>query len=258
MKDSHLASLLTVALFVSGCAGFQFPMRNSGASVPRPIPPNVSVASVLLTHSPTERQIARAMCPQVANPLVCNLLGPAPTAQDMKFSFDVELDVENTNSIPLPITSALAAFTAFPAATGQQNLGAVCMSLCEDPNSCPQNAANACESNEPEIRDIHDFAQAATNFLVAVVTGQERLENLRVRTVAPGAHTRVVFRLELNPEQVLALLRTVASDVVSQVASGRTPQIVIPYQVDGSIWITVEHFGRFAVTIPSYRNSWSL
>lgn len=252
-------TLLLATLCLGGCPGFEFPINTGGGpAAARPIPPNVTVSSVTLTHAPTAQQVGRSLCPQVANPLACQLLGSAPTAEQMKFTFDVELDVENTNRIPLPVTSALAAFTAFPAATGQQNLGAVCMSLCQDPASCPQDATNACEASEPEIRDMHDFANAAAGFLVALATGQERLENLRIRTVAPGAHTRVVFRLELNPNQVLALLRQVAGDAVAQLAAGRNPELVIPYQIEGSIWITVEHFGRFAVSFPAYRSQWAL
>lgn len=242
---------------LAGCAGFQFPMSSSNAAS-RPVPPNISVASVTLAHAPSNNAIGRTLCDRATSSFACNLLGPRPSAADMKFVFDVELDIENTNRIPLPVTSALAAFTAFPEASGQQNLGAVCMSLCEDPASCPQTATNACESTEPEIRDVHDFANAAANLLVAVAMGRDSLSNLRIRTVAPGAHTRVVFRLELNPEQVLGLVQQVATDAVPQLIAGQDVALTIPYQIEGSIWITVEHFGRFAVNIPAYRNSWTI
>lgn len=236
-----------------GCATFPLGPVVTG---PPPTPPRVAVSAIRLVSAPTPEDIARWLCPEVAPSLVCQLLaGGRPSREAMRVVFDVQLDVENPNTIPLPLVAALVAFKAYPDAADAQNLGAACLTLCEDPASCTQDATRACESNEPSIRDADDFARAATNFLIAVATGRERFENLRVRTLAPGAHSSVVFRLELDPEQVFALVSRLATDAIAAIRAGRAPSVSIPYEVEGSVWVVVEHFGRFAASFPPFRDA---
>jgi hypothetical protein len=33
---------------------------------------------------------------------------------------------------------------------------------------------------------------------------------------------------------------------------------VIPYQIEGSAWVTIENFGRVGASIPAMRNQWDL
>src|SRR5262249_55149431 len=151
-------------------------------------------------------------------------IGAAPDPRQMRFAFNVQLDVANDSEVPLPAVEALAAFTAYPQAQGQRNLGAVCMSLCDSGASCQQQAANACSSTEPPTPSMRDFAQGAAGFLFAVATGQESIDNLRIRTIAAHAQTRVVFQLELDTPAVLALIQTLGQDELSQIREGRVPQ----------------------------------
>jgi hypothetical protein len=217
----------------------------------------VRVEQVRLTRAPRNEHIAMYFCTRVAPPIVCQVFGPLPSREDLQFQFTTDLDFENRNQIPLPLVEILAAFTVFPEATGQQNLGAVCLNLCEDPSSCPP-AQNACRSDQRDIRTIDDFARASVNFLVGVATGQQRFENLRVRTLAPGAHTRTQVHLQLDPDAVLRIIEHVGNNAVQQAQRGQSVRFEIPYRFEGTVWLRVETFGRFAASVPAFTGTWQL
>ena len=243
-------------LALTSCASLQQVMSGAGPAV-APKPPRVVVIDVGLATYPSADMVARAICPRLAPVPVCLILGAAPSAAQMKIGFAVQLDFTNENSVPLPLVEALVAFTAFPGAQGSQNLGAICLSFCDDPNHCPPRP-DACTGGGPEIRTINDFAMASAGFLVAVAAGQERVENLRSRTLAPNATTRVTVALELDPQQVVALLATLGTDAIAQVKRGQVPRFVIPYQVEGSAWVTIERFGKIAAGFGPFTGQWEI
>ena len=130
--------------------------------------------------------------------------------------------------------------------------------MCEDPTRCPQ-VADACASDEPEIRGVNDFANAAVGFLVnAALTGGASLETLRIPTVPAGGSLRFVAGLTLDIDQTLGLLRRLGGDVVGDVRAGRTPAFTIPWAVEGSIWVRVEGFGRIGAGFPRQTGAWAL
>jgi hypothetical protein len=229
----------------------------SRGGIANPIPPRVTVADVRLTEAPTNEMLAAYYCAQVAGPFVCGLLGRVPAREEIRFVFAVDLDVRNANAFPLPLVEVLSAFTAYPQATGRQNLGAVCLSLCES-GDCPQNSAQACRSSQSDIRTMDDFARAAVGFLIAVADGRERFENLRVRTIAPNGQTRATIRLQLDADTVLSLVRTMSEQAIQQAQRGQQVQFAIPYQFEGTVWVNIEHFGRLAVAVPPVRGTWNL
>ncbi|MDP3275162.1 MAG: hypothetical protein Q8Q09_08210 [Deltaproteobacteria bacterium] len=259
-------TLSTAALSQTSCAEVLNQLRSgqgTGAMRP-PDPPQVTVAAVRLTRAPRNEQIANYFCQRALNQslgplagMVCQVFGPAPRPEDMQFQFTTDLDFRNPNQIPLPLVEILAAFTVFPAATGERNLGAVCLNLCQDPATCPP-AQDACRSDQRDIRTMQDFAGAAVNFLVGVATGQNSLENLRIRTLAPGATTRAQVHLQLDPQAVLAVLEHVANGAVQQAQRGQQVRFDIPYRFEGTVWLRVENFGRFAATVPPFTGTWQL
>lgn len=259
-----IAAVLLAAALLPGCAGLELPggvLR--GPSATRPLPPEVRVAEVRLAHAPDERQIAMHLCAQLATErglpgaMMCSAFGRMPTRAELTFGFEVELEIANPNRIALPLAQALVAFRAWPEHEAQvQSLGAVCVSLCDDPASCPSSGPSACRSEEPEIRDLDDFVGAAVGFLVAVALGERSASDLRVRTVPPNDRVRAVVRLELDPEQMMRLVRRVAEDVVAGVQAGRTPELVVPFELEGSVWVAVEGFGRFAAGFGPHRDRW--
>ena len=252
--------LSTLAATTSGCAELLHSLR-SGQSTPAairpPEPPRVTVAAVRLTRAPRNEQIAMYFCTRVAPPIICQIFGQLPTREDLQFQFTTDLDFQNPNQIPLPLVEILAGFTVFPQAAGEHNLGAVCLNLCEDPNVCP-TVADACRSDQRDIRTIQDFAGASVNFLLAVATGQQRLENLRIRTLAPGQTTRAQVHLQLDPEAVLSVVEHMSTNVVQQAQRGQVGRFEIPYRFEGTAWLRVENFGRFAASIPPFTGTWQL
>ena len=115
----------------------------------------------------------------------------------------VELEARNPASIPMPVVSALVAFAAYPEATGAQNLGTVCVSMCEDPNSCPQ-VADACASDEPQIRgaveESHYIACLLQNLSsvarLEASAGAEK--NLEPEYASPSDKTEVLSGVDLG------------------------------------------------------------
>ncbi len=270
-------------LATASCAGWRPRLRSSSGTQSfarvAPPPPDVRVVQTRLTAHPTNEQLGLYYCSQMASRsplgalggLACRIFGPMPTREQLAFHFDVEIEIQNSSNVPMPLVQALIAFRAFPdstRATGAQtngaqangvaeNLGSVCVSLCENSTSCPQDA-NACQSSEPEIRDVDDFAAAAAQFLIATAVGQRRWEDLRIRTVEPGQNLRFVVRLSLEVEQMLRLIERTLSSAVETAQRGQVPSFVIPFEVEGSIWVRVENFGRFAATFPAVRGQWDM
>lgn len=251
------ASLATLAACpAAGIPGFP----GGPGAAPRP-QPQVSVSAVVLESQPTNQMLAAYYCNlAVSGPLSlgCRAFGPNPAKSSLRFTFRVELEAKNPATIPMPVVSALVAFAAFPEASGAQNLGAVCVSMCEDPNQCPQ-VADACASDEPMIRGANDFAQAAAGFLVnAALTGGASLETLRMPMVPPGGSIKFVAGLSLDIDQMLSLLSRLGGDVMGDVKAGRTPSFTIPWAIEGSIWVRFEGFGRIGAGFPRQTGAWAL
>lgn len=237
--------------------GFGMPV----AQTVNPVPPNVSVSTIELAAHPTAQQLAGYFCseylPAPANMFVCPAAFGSVNMTDLEFAFDLELRFQNPNQIPVPIVEALVAFTAYPS-TSNQRLGALCISMCENPNSCPQNGPGACESNQPEIRDASSFASAAVGFLVRTATGQASLEDLRVRTIEPSGQVVLNVRLSLAPAQLLPLIKETVTNLVDRLRDRQIPSFSIPYRLEGTAFVTIEGLGRIAVDFGPVENSWNI
>ena len=232
---------------------------NTNFSGTPPQPPQVTVSSVQLTQHPTATQIAARLCQEVAPALLCTTMFGGQPGEALRFAFAVNLDVQNPNTIPLPMVDILAAFTAFPGAAGQESLGAVCLQLCENGQNCPQGGADACRGgSEPEIRTLEDFAMATAGFLFAVARGEQSIDNLRIRTIPAGGQSTVTIQLELDADVVLRILQTLASDALANIRRGQPAQFSIPYRIEGSVWLRVENFGRFGTNFGPYEDRWRL
>lgn len=262
------SSLLLLALLSStnGCAELQSVLGAAGdpARAGLPPPPRVEVAAVRLAQAPTPEQLALYACTKVAPPFVCSMLaiGLGTTAATPTVAFELELSIANEARVPVPLVEMLVGFTAWPEARGQRNLGATCITLCEDPARGCATPPNACQASstggERDIRSLSDFGAAATNFLVRVATGEARLETLRVRTVQPGATLRATFRFELDVDQLVELMRAVGDDAIAELQRGRVPQFAIPYRLEGTLWVRIEGLGRIGVALPATSGTFRL
>jgi hypothetical protein len=255
MRSLHSCAFVGLLVIAgSGCATLGFGSGNKPLDVKAPA---VSIAQVRLAEMPTNKELASYYCAQYLGPLICRAFGPVPSISDIHFAFDVELDFANQNAIPLPVVQSLVAFTAFPGETGVSNLGTVCLSFCEDPSNCDQDA-DACTSDDPEIRDANDFVGAATDFLFSVAQGKRDFSDLRVRTVPPNDQTRMVVRLGVDPIQMVDLIKKLAKGEIDRLKQGQLPQLAIPYQVEGTAWVAVESFGRLASGFGPATGQWKL
>ena len=247
-----LPALLVIGAL--GCAGLGFGSGGKALNIKRL---NISIAEVRLAQMPSNKELASYYCAQYVGPLVCRAFGPVSSISDINFAFDVELEFRNPNPVPLPVVQSLFAFTAFPGQSRASNLGTVCLSLCEKPDRCTQNA-NACTSDDPEIRDAKDFASAAKDFLFAVALGERNFRDLRVRTVPPNDRTRMVVRLGIDPTKMVDLIAKLAKGDIDRVKQGRVPQFSIPYRIEGTAWVAVESFGRLATGFGPATGEWML
>ena len=256
---ARLVCLLAVVIVMLGCAELlqQLNQVNSQTIAP-PVPPRIDIANVRLVRAPTDRQLAGWYCTQVAPPLLCQLIGGVPPMSALQFAFDIDLDVQNTNPYPIPMVEILTAFSAWPAAQGQQNLGAVCLSLCDEGQSCAQGDPQACRSGGPDIRTLADFGMATVNFLLGVVTGANGVENLRVRMLPANGTGRVIVHLELGVKAVLDLVRQMAGTAIVLVRKGKQPHFAIPWRIEGTVWLRVENFGRFGAGFGPRDGVWNL
>lgn len=233
----------------------------AGGAAARPNPPRLVSSNVRLAAAPTNQQLAAYYCAQLVNvPAIispCRAFGQIPTRENIQFRFAVDLTLENQNTIPLPVAEALMAFTAYPAATGQQNLGALCVNIDQE-GVAPRANPNGCREGQGDIRTLADFGRAAANFLFAVATGQEDPANVRVRTIPPGGNIQVTLTLGLDPEVTLNLIRTMSEQNINGLQRGQMPRFTIPYRFEGTVWVNVERFGRFAVAIPQVSGEFNL
>ncbi len=253
-KLARLGAAFVLATAMAGCTALGLGTGSRPVSVE---PPQVSVASVRLAQVPSTQQLASYYCAQYFGPLICRAFGPATAVDDMNFAFDVELEFENPNPFPLPVVQSLFALTAFPEQAEAAQLGTVCLSFCEDPEDCAQDA-NACTADEPEIRDATDFAELAADFLFAVALGERRFDELRVRTVPPNDRTRMVVRLGVDTAQITALIAKLGKGDLDRIKTGKLPELAIPYRLEGTAWVSVESLGRFATAFGPQTGSWQL
>ncbi|MEM1416571.1 MAG: hypothetical protein AAGH15_16790 [Myxococcota bacterium] len=254
--------LLLPLLLAAGCAELLDPYGTGRTTVggrPQVVAPNVSLSGVRLARAPSAEAIARVYCSERFPELVCQFLGPLPTLEEKQFMFDVELEIGNPNPVAIPVASALFGFTAFPDdPSGAETLGSLCLTLCEDQTTCTQRA-DACQSNQPDIRTPEDFALAAVGFLSSVALGERRFEDLRVQTVPAGTSTRIVVRLGVDPEQMIRLLIRVFRGALDEARQQRrVPQIAVPYRIEGTVFVEVEGFGRFAAGFGPVDGSFTL
>lgn len=263
--------VLCTSVAASGCKELnQFMSAESAASAKKgkkPAAPVVKVAKVRLIHAPNEKQLGIHYCMKLAKEelgelgeLGCAFFGKPPSRKDLQFVFDIDIQAQNPSPVPLPLAQLMVAFTVFPdkkAHGGRTALGAVCLSMCKDTKNCAQEAKN-CKSTEPEIKDIESFAVAAADFLISVAVGEKKFDDLKIQTIPPGKDIHFDTRLALDIDQMEKVLVNVAKDAFEAVKHKKNPRLVIPYQVEGAAWVTVESFGRIGANIDPYKGEWDL
>ena len=57
---------------------------------------------------------------------------------------------------------------------------------------------------------------------------------------------------------MITLLREATRNLIDLLRNRQIPEFVIPYRIEGSVWVSVENFGRFAASFGPYGNEWRL
>ncbi len=244
-------------LALGGCSAVP-KLPGGGTAAIKPNPPNISVSAVALVSAPSNSALAKYYCPSVANGLVCRALGSAPTLADLKFVFDLQLAVENPNQVALPAAEAMVAFTAYPQSQSSSNVGAVCVALCPEGETCGPPPQDGCTGGDQGLKSMADYAGAAVGFLANVALGNTTVSDVKVRTIGAGETAMVNVRLELNPEAMVNLIKNVAGDTLSSIKRGSMPTFQIPFKLEGTVWVNIEAFGKIAAGFGPHEDTWSL
>lgn len=260
-----VAALLLTA--VSSCAQLGLPGLNQ-LGAPPITPPSVVFVGATLARAPSERLLAAYYCPQLvsaplgAGSFICQqAFGPAPPPDAMMVSFDLRFQIANPNQVPVPVASALVATTLFPA-TSSQKLGAVCVSLCANGTSCNGTPPpGACEASTRDVHSLSEFVDKSLPQLLvanglALASGQP--PQFSLPPVAPSSQADVTVRYSFGPEQLLMVLRDLASQSVSELKAGRVPSFTIPYRLEGTVWFDAGSVGRIAIGWGPTQGAWTL
>jgi hypothetical protein len=259
---------LVVGPLLGACAQLGMPPL-AGPGAPPISPPSVTYAGATLVRAPNARDLAAHYCPDLvqapfgAGPLLCQqAFGPPPPPSRMLVSFDVRFHVANPNQVPLPLASALVATTLFPATTSEK-LGAACVSLCPPGAAgCTGTApAGACEASSRDVRSLNDFVDKSLPQLlvtegVALANGQPL--SFTPPPITASSDLDVVVRYSFGPEQLLAVMRDLAAQSVSEFKAGRLPTFTIPYRLEGTVWFDAGSIGRLAVGWGPTQGTWTL
>ncbi len=254
-----LVLLICVSFVIGGCDKLpNLPTGPAAAKLKKPDPPKVTVKNVTLVNSPSNKMLAMYYCPDLANSFVCRIFGARPAKSQLRFSFSVELDVMNPNNIPLPAVEALVGLKAFPE-RGANNFGAACIALCEEGTECGPPPAGSCtESGDQVLKTKSDYAAAAANFLINTAVGNTSPADLKFRTIPAGANITIKAQFDLNIDAMLGLIRNVAGDSLAQVKKGKVPTFTVPYEVEGTVWVSIESFGKIGASFPVHAGTWNL
>ena len=248
------AAVLLVASLTTSCA-----VLNLQGGQPLTItPPTITFSGATLVASPASKALGAFYCPELvsvpfggAQFLCGQLFGPRPDVAALSVVFDLHFHVANPNQVPLPLASVLAAATVFPS-TSNEKLGAACMSLCpgDAPGCTGAAAAGACESSSRDVRSLNDFVQGALPQLliangVALAGGGS--PTFTLPPLVAASEVDVTVRYGFGPDQLLGIMRQLASQSVGELKRGTLPTFAIPYRLEGTIWFDAGSIGRIAV-----------
>ena len=260
-----ILAALALPAAAAACAQFGLPGLNQGAPI---TPPSVTFVGATLARAPSTRLLAAYYCPQLvsaplgAGAFICQqAFGPPPPPAAMTVSFDLRFHIANPNQVPLPVASALVATTLFPAATSEK-LGAVCVTLCADGTSCNGTPPpGACEASTRDVRSLSDFVDKSLPQLliangIALANGQP--PQFSLPPIVASSQADVTVRYSFGPEQLLLVLRDLASQSAAELKAGRIPSFAIPYRLEGTVWFDAGSIGRIAIGWGPAQGVWTL
>jgi len=265
-RSRRALAAIAVGAATASCAQFGLPgLGQPGAPI---TPPSVTFAGATLARAPSARLLAAYYCPQLvsaplgAGAFICQqAFGPPPPPSAMMVSFDLRFHIANPNQVPVPLASALVATTLFPAASSEK-LGAVCVTLCADGSACNGTPPpGACEASSRDVRSLSDFVDKSLPQLliangVALANGQP--PQFSFPPIVASSQVDVTVRYSFGPEQLLMVMRDLASQSANELKAGRIPSFSIPYRVEGTVWFDGGSLGRLAIGWGPSQGVWTL
>lgn len=236
----------------------------------QPVMPTVEYAGTELVESPSKTMMARYYCPLVVPDiglpgtaaLACQAaFGAPPLASQMRVSFDLKFKIKNPNQFPIPVAELLAAVVVFPDKTNQ-SLGAACVAFCgaDQPGCTGKPGPGACVSKSTDIKSLADFQNAAAGFLIAsgiqALTGQQ--PSFVMPQVVQDAEVLVTAQFSFGAEALLQVLLQLAKQSAAQLQAGKALDFVIPYQIQGGVWLDVGSLGRVVVGYGPTSGVWTI
>ncbi len=236
----------------------------------KPLMPTVTYDKAVLVQSPSKGQMAAYYCPIVVPDVVipgsaavaCEVaFGAPPTQEQMRVGFDLSFKVKNPNKFPIPVAELLTAATVFPDKTNQ-SLGAICVAFCgaDQPDCTGVPGPDACKAKDSDIKSIDDFKQAAANVLVAkgvsILAGEE--PSFKMPEVVQDAEVLITMRFSFGPTALLGVLKEVASQAIDDLKAGKEIEFLIPYILQGTVFIDVGELGRVAVEYGPASGTWTI
>ena len=249
-------------LLVGGCAGVVQTLRDL-------TPPRVSLREVKLVERPAPHDLEAALCPRalrragappdIARDTCVGVMGPPPAA-GLAVSFELELEVENQNYVNLPLSDVLLGLRLYPDGL-QPWAGMSCLVLCapHDPHCWAKEPARTCDGVRREVPSEDAYHGA----LADLVVGQGVLPAgagapRRDSPWLPARSTvRVRARFGLVPGAVVEVLTEMASHRAEEIRRGEAVPLVIPYEIDGAVYVPRGDGPRLGQAFGPVRGTWA-
>jgi hypothetical protein len=269
MRIGALFVLSSLLVLASGCDALRgIHDDHTSGSHAGPPPPRVRLVEARLAQHPTDRQLAAYFCGHVpegsrlgpAGLAACRALGAVPSDEELAFTYEVELEVTNASSVRMPLVQALVGLVPFPDAPVEGDApsgGALCLVLCSDGETCPQSEEGvACRTEEASITDLDSLGLSATG-LTSVALAAERFDDIRMQSISPHGNVHVTLEIAVDRELLLSRISEASASSVAEARRGETPSFVIPYALDGSVWID-DQGHRIGASFPRETGEWRL
>ena len=79
-----------------------------------------------------------------------------------------------------------------------------------------------------------------------------------MRMIPAGQSISIKVRFDIDIDGMLRLIATAADDAIAQISRGQSPRLAIPIELEGSLWVNVEQFGKIGTGFGPYADTWVL
>jgi hypothetical protein len=259
---------MAVGVWGGGCAGML--QVFSGLT-----PPRVHLRGVGIAERPSVQQLEASLCPRVlhegparvasTDSTCARLLGPAPLVSP-SLTFDLDLVIENQNYVPMPVSEILVGINLFPDENVASWPGVSCMALCPQDNPFCWNdeaerpAQHPCEGARRGVPSERDYTGAHPDLIFArgVLLARGDRPRLEQPVLPPRSKTAVTARFSFVPGALVEVLTSSTRDTGAALRRGQPLPLVLPYEIDGAVYVSAGSGQRVGQAFGPVRGTWSL